>query len=195
MKIKLVIIVIISFLNSGNVIIGGDYILIYKESIVSEKYAKDEDTVFIPKFNVFLVDLTTQDTLFKNHPFFGISNQQYHLYNDHLYYLSNNDVGYGLYESLLLLEKYAISNDTINLVKVMNLYDSTTNKYGRIRDFGASFLYDKLIVFLEVGRVGLDNEGLLFETYWQKIEVDLSTMETNESELIMVKDRQKMSID
>jgi hypothetical protein len=191
MKIKYFVFVILCFYCLSESILGTEikYQLMINE--ISKDFWHGE-----PPFEAYVVNTTTNDTLFKNKRLSYVLNSVYHLYENHLYHLEIVLHDLGISKNSLYLHKYNLNKDGSQLKEMINIYEpNTNNSFSNIIDIGAYFSFDKLIVFLEVKRVGLDNEGNLFETYWQKIEVDLSTLETKESELIMVKDRHKMSID
>jgi hypothetical protein len=189
MKIKLCLLAIMLMsLNNVN-LIGSEekFLLIIKE------LSKDRPFMF---YEAFIINTKSNDTIIKNLRMGSVTNSAYHLFENHFYYLELVWPGLGPGGKVLYLYKYQLHDEGSHILETKTIYKpNVSNNFRDIVDIGISFEYDKLSMFMELRRPEFDNEGRLFETYWQKIEVDLSTMETNESELIMVKDRHKMSID
>lgn len=147
-------------------------------------------------YEAFIINTKSNDTIIKIPRIGSVTNSAYHLTGNHFYYLELVWHGLGPGGKVLYLYKYQLHDEGSNLLETKTIYKpNVSNNFRDIVDIGISFKYDKLSMFMELRRPEFDNEDRLFETYWQKIEVDLSTMETNESELILVKDRNKMSFD
>jgi hypothetical protein len=189
MKLKIILVAILCFYCLSESTIGSEE----KFHLIIKELSKDRPFMF---YEAFIINTKSNDTIIKNLRMGSVTNSAYHLFENHFYYLELVWPGLGPGGKVLYLYKYQLHDEGSHILETKTIYKpNVSNNFRNIVDIGINFEYDKLSMFIELRRPEFDNEGRLFETYWQKIEVDLSTMETTESELIMVKDRQKISIE